>query len=107
MSLKVLEKEAKNITKQIVAKYHPEKVVLFGSVARGVKNPHDIDLLIIKKTKQSKLHRSSTVRKQIGFEYPLDILVRTPQEIGLALKEKHFFFEEVFAEGKVLYDQSK
>ena len=45
-----VEKEIKDITDQIVAKYDPEKIILFGSAARGNFTPDsDLDLLIIKK----------------------------------------------------------
>ena len=44
----VFEKEIKAITEQIVKKYKPEKIILYGSAARGdFKKDSDIDMLII------------------------------------------------------------
>jgi len=44
------EKEINYITRQIIEKYKPEKIILFGSAARGELNLNsDADFLIIKK----------------------------------------------------------
>ena len=45
-----LEEQIRSITAQIIDKYQPEKIILFGSSARGDLNPDsDVDLLIIKR----------------------------------------------------------
>lgn len=50
MSKKKIQQEIKQITQQLVNKYQPEKIILFGSVAKGeFKADSDLDLLIIKK----------------------------------------------------------
>lgn len=47
------QKEIKKITGQIVEKYKPEKIILFGSWAYGKpKENSDIDLMVIKKNKK-------------------------------------------------------
>ena len=44
------DKEIQSITKQLIEKYGPEKIILFGSAARGETRPDsDADFLIIKK----------------------------------------------------------
>jgi len=46
------QKEIKKITKQIVEKYKPEKIIIFGSFAWGKPSKDsDVDLFIIKNTK--------------------------------------------------------
>lgn len=49
------QKEIKKIIQQIVEKYEPEKIILFGSFGRGkpTKNS-DVDLFIIKKKTLSR-----------------------------------------------------
>ncbi len=45
-----IQKEIENISSRIIAKYRPEKVILFGSAALGKATPEsDLDFLIIKK----------------------------------------------------------
>jgi predicted nucleotidyltransferase len=45
---KSIEKEVRSIVKQLAELYHPEKVILFGSLLEGKARPKDIDLFIIK-----------------------------------------------------------
>lgn len=42
-----LQKEIERITAQLIEKYKPERIILFGSAARGDATPDsDVDLLI-------------------------------------------------------------
>jgi len=99
----------KRITDELVKKYRPEKIVLFGSYASGAKtHDSDIDLFVIKKTNRPYSERVSKAYQAIHrvHDEPVDIVVYTPQEV------KQFSFPGAFAwvvfeEGKVLYDKTK
>ena len=76
------QKEILQIIKVIAEGYDPEKIILFGSYARGkAHDDSDLDLFIIKKTKEPYLQRSRTVRR-LFRPYPcaMDIFVYTPEE---------------------------
>lgn len=102
-------------TKEIVAKivekvkvhYQPEKIILFGSYAWGSPTiDSDVDLLIIKKTKEKHRKRMLTVRRIISEENGLvgiDILVYTPHEIAQRLKINDSFISEILKKGEVVY----
>jgi predicted nucleotidyltransferase len=94
---------------KIVSELKPEKVVLFGSYAYGMPNPHsDVDLLVIMKTRASLKNRSWAVsRLLIPRPFPVDILVKTPKEVSDALASGDFFIKEILTRGKVLYDRNK
>ena len=94
---------------RIVQELNPEKIVLFGSYAYGIANPHsDVDLLVIMKTKASLKERSWEVsRLLLPRPFPVDILVKTPQEVKNGLERGDFFLKEILTRGKVLYDRSK
>lgn len=47
MKKDVALKEIENIKNQLVKKYKPEKIILFGSAACGEDEIHDIDLFIL------------------------------------------------------------
>src|SRR3990172_9518264 len=74
--------------KKVVQELKPEKIILFGSYAYGIPNPHsDVDLLVIMKTKASLKDRSWAVsRLLLPRPFPVDILVKTPREIEKSLK---------------------
>ena len=98
--------EIKKITRQIVEKYKPEKIILFGSFAFGKpKASSDIDLLIIKKSKKRKVERVKEVLMKVKSEIPLEPLVYTPREIQERFDLKDFFFENIFKKGKLLYEK--
>ncbi|KKQ66744.1 MAG: hypothetical protein A3F95_01445 [Candidatus Nealsonbacteria bacterium RIFCSPLOWO2_12_FULL_39_31] len=101
-----MEKKIKNITNQIVKRYKPEKVFLFGSFATGrAKKNSDVDLLVIKKTKERFTKRLLQVSGLVNSPMGTDILVYTPKEWKSALKEENYFVREIAQTGKLLYDR--
>ena len=94
---------------KIVQELNPEKIVLFGSYAYGNPNPHsDVDLLVIMNTKASHKDRSWAVsRLLLPRPFPVDILVKTPQEVKKGLDTGDFFLKEILTRGKVLYDRNQ
>ena len=99
------EKEIKKIVNQIVEKYKPEKIILFGSFAYGKPTKDsDVDLFIIKRTNEPRTKRHLKVdRILLDRIMPLDILVYTPQEIKKRLSFGDFFIRNIIQQGKVLY----
>jgi predicted nucleotidyltransferase len=94
---------------RIVRELEPEKVILFGSYAYGAPTPDsDVDLLVVLETDAPSKERSWAVsRLLIPRPFPVDILVRTPQEIARNLARGDFFLREIMARGKVLYERHK
>jgi len=88
-------------------KYEPEKIILFGSFARGeIDEYSDIDLVIIKNEKKPFIERLGEVIMYIRKElYPVDILVYTPDEFEEMKKNSNPFIEEVLKDGKVIYEK--
>jgi predicted nucleotidyltransferase len=92
---------------RIVHELMPEKVVLFGSFAYGSPTADsDVDLLVILETSQSSKDRSWAVsRLLLPRPFPVDIIVKTPQEIALALARGDSFVREILEHGMVLYER--
>ena len=102
-------KSLRPAVRKIVQGLNPEKIVLFGSYAYGTPNPNsDVDLLVIMETKASPKDRSWAVsRLLLPRPFPVDILVKTPNEVKKGLESGDFFLKEIMARGKILYDRSK
>lgn len=88
---------------------NPEKIILFGSYARG--NPSsdsDIDLLIIYNTKQKVSKRMDRVLKLLWGNIPhIEPQVLTPKEFEQAVEQNKFFItQEVLKHGKILYEKN-
>jgi len=97
----------RSVVEKIVEKFHPERVILFGSYAYGRPGPEsDVDLLVIMKTHlRSRQQRLEISRALSPRPFPLDILVRTPEELEERLAQGDIFLHEVVTRGKVIYER--
>src|SRR5947209_10538830 len=70
------------VTRRIVEKFHPEKVILFGSHAHGDARPDsDLDLIVVMKSDKPYLDRTVQVAQLfIPRGWPMDMVVYTPDE---------------------------
>jgi predicted nucleotidyltransferase len=100
-----LQKEIKSITTQIIEKYKPEKIILFGSAGRGKSRiDSDVDLLVIKKgTPEYGADRIRELSRLIDRNVAVDFLVYRPEEFEKRLKMGDPFLKAILREGKVLY----
>lgn len=95
------------VTRQIIDACHPEKIMLFGSHAYGKPNQDsDVDLLVVLKSKKRPADRSSMLYKSMRYyPFPMDIIVRTPQEIKRRMGMGDSFYREIVKKGKILYER--
>jgi uncharacterized protein len=94
------------IVSRIVAASHPEKVVLFGSRARGQEvRESDYDLLVIKKSDEPRYRRAVPLYEAlVGLLANVDIMVYTPEEVSEWSAVPEAFVTTAVREGKVLYE---
>lgn len=91
---------------RIIQDYNPEKIILFGSLARGDYHEFsDIDMVVIKKTEKRFLERLGDVLMLNNTEMNLECFVYTPEEFATMIKEENPFIEEVLNSGVVLYEK--
>jgi predicted nucleotidyltransferase len=89
---------------RIVERFHPEKVILFGSHAYG--RPHldsDVDLLVVMPAK-NEISQSIRIRQAFHTPFPMDLLVYRPETLAKRLSWNDWFLIEVIEKGIVLYD---
>lgn len=97
-------KEINSIKNQLIEKYKPEKIIMFGSAAWGEEEINDIDLLIIKAdTPYYGIDRMRELDRLIERNIAADMLVYRPEEIKERLEVGDPFIKKIFKEGKVLY----
>lgn len=103
---KVKEHVLREIVHKVVQTAQPDKIILFGSAARGDMEPDsDIDLLVVK----SNVHRRRTAQaiymNLFGIEQAVDVIVVTPQDIERYRNAIGLIIEPALREGKVIYER--
>jgi predicted nucleotidyltransferase len=96
----------RRLANQIVEKFQPEKIILFGSYADGEPNVHsDVDLLVVMPAK-NEITQAGRIRLATEHPFPLDLLVRTPVWLSARLERGDSFIREVVGRGRVLYEKT-
>ena len=92
-----------NITEQIINQYAPNKILLFGSQAKGVAtHKSDIDLCVVVNT-PNKRRLLADMYYTIDTERPVDILLYTPNEWEACINDTTSFAYKIQTEGVALY----
>ena len=100
--------EIQNIIDQIIQKYKPLKIILFGSAGRREYDKvNDLDFLIIKKdVPEYGLARMRELDELIDRNIAADMLVYRPDEFEERVKLGDPFIKSILREGRVLYGWS-
>lgn len=104
----VTRRQINAVVRKIVDEFNPEEIILFGSYAYGKPTiDSDVDVLVVMETDERPAKRASRVVGAIldVKTFPMDILVRTPQEIEHRLAIGDFFIQEIVGMGKVLHER--
>ena len=95
------------IVRRIVRLIHPEKIVLFGSHARGDSRlESDLDLLVIADSTEPRYRRAVPLYGALSdILVPMDILVYSPSEVKEWSNVRQAFITTAVREGKVIYEK--
>lgn len=99
------EKQIQKIVDVIVKGYRPDKVILFGSYAKGTQNKwSDLDFMVIKKTKQRYLKRPLAVMDLFDpYPHAMDFFVYTPEEFENSKTTMGSLARIANKEGRLMY----
>ena len=96
-----------DIINRIVETVRPEKIILFGSAARGEMGPNsDVDLLIIRKGGHSRKLVGQIYRKLHGVGAAVDAVMVSPADVERYKDSHALVIKPALAEGRVVYDAS-
>lgn len=94
-----------DIVRRVVQVAGPERIILFGSAARGTMGPHsDVDLLVIK----AGTYRKRDVAKEIyralrDVDEPVEVVVVTPEDVDRYRNVHPSVIKPALREGRVVY----
>jgi len=98
-------KEIKDLTSQIAREFSPERIILFGSYAYGQPgNDSDVDLLVVLPFKGKPVRKAIEIRNKINAGVPLDLIVRTPEQVADRVAQNDWFMREILERGHTLYE---
>ena len=105
---RIPQKAIDQVVEQIVEKFRPQKIILFGSYGRGNPRPEsDVDLLVVMETPLKEVQQAIQICQQIKYRFGLDLIVHTPKYLSERVKMGDWFLRDVLKEGKVLYESSR
>jgi predicted nucleotidyltransferase len=96
----------RDYARQIAERFHPERIILFGSYAYG--KPHkdsDVDILVVMPA-YDEINQAVRILEKTNSCFPLDLIVRTPHNLRWRLQEGDWFLREIVGKGTVLYEKA-
>lgn len=102
---KISQRTISSFARQVARQFNPQKIILFGSYAYGKPTEDsDVDMLVIMPFKGKGAQKATEILLAIDPHFPIDLLVRTPEQIRARIKLGEFFIREITQKGKVLYE---
>ncbi|TKJ35467.1 MAG: DNA polymerase subunit beta [Planctomycetes bacterium B3_Pla] len=97
-----------NIKKRLADAFHPDRIILFGSQARGTADDRsDVDILVVCSFTGKRRHLMLEMDRALrGLDLARDIMVLTPEEFE---RDRHIpgtIARPAWKEGKVLYESA-
>jgi uncharacterized protein len=99
-------REIRRFAHAVAEKFQPDKILLFGSYA--YRTPHadsDVDILVIMPAYNQR-SKAGRIRSAVTAPFPMDLILRTPENLRWRLKEGDTFHTEIVSKGKVLYEKT-
>ena len=95
----------RRLCQRIAEVFLPERIILFGSQANGAPRPDsDIDLLVVMPYANSHATQAIEILNHLDVLAPIDLLVRSPEEVRERLKLGDNFMREIIERGEVMYE---
>ncbi len=103
-----IDRAIHTMVRRIVRQFRPDRVILFGSHARGKAGPDsDVDLLVVMPVKGLKHKKQVQIRVALhDIRIPKDIIVTTPEDFEWRKEIPGTIEYPAVHEGKVLYARS-
>jgi predicted nucleotidyltransferase len=95
-----------DVTRRIVEIARPQRIVLFGSGAKGTMNrDSDLDILVIVRGPVHRRHLAQKIQRNLhGVALPVDVVVVTEEDVQNSLKGGFSIIRPAMEDGEVVYD---
>ena len=97
----------RELVDRLVERFHPERVVLFGSRAYGSPRPDsDVDLLVVFGYQGSSYRAAVDLLLALRPAFPVEFVVRKPEEVNERYRLGDPLLREAIDKGRVLYERA-
>lgn len=102
------EAVARKMVNRIIEQFHPEKIIVFGSLVRGQVGPDsDLDILVIMRVEGSCRQKANEIDAVLADRtIPMDIIVVTPEQFDRQKTMMAAIASTAALEGKVMYERA-
>jgi predicted nucleotidyltransferase len=91
---------------RIASEFRPERIILFGSYAKGRPRPDsDVDLLVEMRYSGHPVRKAIQMLRRLDPRFAVDLLVNSPNEIRRRLRNDDWFLADTIQTGRVLYER--
>ena len=92
------------VSDRIAREFQPDRIVLFGSHAMGCASADsDVDLLVVMPYQGHGARQAVEILNRVRPDIPVELVVRTPQQMRERLAQQDYFLRDIVDQGKVLY----
>ena len=107
MEMQEIQDSLDEMVRRIVERFNPDRIILFGSRARGTAGPDsDADLLVVMPVSGSKRKQAAQIDMALaGVGLPKDIIVVTPEEVDRYHDVVGTIIGPAIRDGEVLYER--
>jgi predicted nucleotidyltransferase len=101
----IMMEEIESLGNRIAHEFQPDRIILFGSYAYGRPNQDsDVDLLVILPFVGKPVRKAIEIRSRVNPKIPVELVVRTPQQVAERIANNDWFMQEILKKGRVLYE---
>jgi uncharacterized protein len=99
--------ELEELVALIAERLDPQRIILFGSYAKGTPTAKsDVDLMVVKDTAVPSSRRADAVAGLLRrYLVPIDVLVYTPEEVAEYRRERSSFMYSVVKTGRTVFER--
>jgi uncharacterized protein len=99
--------DIQSLAQRIAEQYQPERIILFGSHARGdAREDSDVDLLVLLPLRTSHFRDAVEILNATGPRFAVDLIVRSPEDAQQRYEQGDPLMREAFDRGRVIYEKA-
>jgi predicted nucleotidyltransferase len=103
----IQRRDIKKWCDMVAREFRPKQIIIFGSYASGTPTEDsDVDVLVVMPLARGHrdVQQAAAIRRRVPAPFPMDVLVRSPQQIARRLALRDGFIASVLRDGQTMYE---